>query len=109
MEDFMKRCGMNISAAVLGLSLAGICLAQPTYTYTAIPAPAGTQSFAARVTSDGIVRGGSGLVDAGQGIQLRQCYTYRDGIWTVLPTPSANCYFNGASKSGDFVELRRHN
>jgi probable HAF family extracellular repeat protein len=103
MEDFIKRFGMSISAAVLGLSLTGICLAQPTYTYTAIPAPAGTQSFTARITSDGVVRGGSGLVNAGQGVQLRQCFTYKDGTWTVLPTPSANCYFDGANKSGDFT------
>jgi len=103
METFIKRCGTSISAAVLALSLAGICLAQPTYTYTVVPAPDGTKSFFTFVADDGTIRGGSGLVDAGQGIQLRQCYTYKDGTWTVLPTPSTNCHFTGANKSGDFT------
>jgi probable HAF family extracellular repeat protein len=102
-EALMKGCCKNLSAAVLGLSLAGICLAQPTYTYTVIPAPGGTQSFRAWIADDGTIRGGSGLVDAGQGIQLRQCYTYKDGTWTVVPTPSTNCYFDNANKSGDFT------
>src|SRR5258708_37852046 len=102
-EALMKRHSTSLSAAVLGLSLAGICLAQPTYTYTVVPAPDGTQSFRAWIADDGTIRGGSGLVDAGQGIQLRQCYTYKDGTYTVVPTPSANCYFDNASKNGDFT------
>lgn len=101
----MKRYRTNLSAAVLGLSLAGICIAQPTYTYTVIPTPAGTQYFSPWVAADGTIRGGSGTVDAGDGIQLRQCYTYKDGTFTVVPTPSANCYLAGASKSGDFAGI----
>jgi uncharacterized membrane protein len=100
----MKGCGTTLSAAVLGLSLAGICLAQPTYTYSVIPTPAGTQSFSAWIKDDGTVGGGTGLVDAGQGIQLRQCYTTaKDGTLTVVPTPSANCYFSRGNSSGDFT------
>jgi uncharacterized membrane protein len=99
----MKRCCANLSAAVLGLSLAGICLAQPTYNYTVIPMPAGTQSFSAWIKDDGTIGGGSGLVDAGQGIQLTQCYTYKDGALTVVPTPSTNCHFMQGNSSGDFT------
>jgi len=99
----MKRCCTNVSVAVLGLGLAGICLAQPTYTYTVVPSPDGTQSFRAWIGDDGTIRGGSGLVDAGQGIQLRQCYTYKDSTWTVVPTPSANCYFVKGNQSGGFT------
>jgi len=99
----LKRCYTNLSAAALGLSLAGICFAQPTYTHTIIPQPAGTQSFLASIADDGTITGGSGLVDAGQGIQLRQCFIYQDGAFTVVPTPSANCNYARGSKNGDFI------
>jgi probable HAF family extracellular repeat protein len=98
----MKRCCTKMSV-ILWLNLAGICLAQPTYTYSVIPMPAGTQSFSAWIKDDGTIGGGSGLVDAGQGIQLTQCYTYKDGALTVVPTPSANCYFSRGNTSGDFT------
>jgi uncharacterized membrane protein len=99
----MKRYRTQWSAALLGLGLAGASFAQPVFTYKLIPAPDGVQSFYAWMGQEGTIRGGSGLVDAGQGIQLRQCYTYKDGAWTVVPAPSANCLFTGGDKTGDFT------
>ena len=123
----MYRSKTPITAIAFGLLLATASFGQPSYTYAVIPPPTDfkfTYSLAPvpqpagdpvpvsgvrqivygmRWISDDGTRGvGTGVV-GDQSSQLTVCFTYQDGAYTVIPTPSVNCGVNGGSNNGDFV------
>src|SRR5262249_15628852 len=83
-----------------------------TYTLNPVPQPAGDPVpvsgvrqivYGMRWISDDGTRGvGTGVV-GDQGSQLTVCFTFQDGAYTVIPTPSVNCGVNGGNNNGDFV------
>lgn len=83
-----------------------------TYTLDPVPQPAGDPVPVSGVkqivygmrwiSDDGTRAVGTGVV-GDQNSQLTVCFTFQDGAYTVIPTPSVNCGVNGANNNGDFV------
>ncbi len=116
------------TALTFGLLFATASFGQPTYTYTVVPpptdfkitapliptpSPAGDPAPASQIRqivygmrwiSDDGKRGvGTGVIAGDQGALLTVCFTYQNGAYTVVSTPSVNCAVNAGSSNGDFV------
>jgi hypothetical protein len=123
----MYSTNKTIAALAFGLLFATASFGQPSYNYAVIPSPtdskftyslapvpqpagdpvpvAGVRQivYGMRWISDDGTHGvGTGVV-GDQSSQLTVCFTYQDGSYTVIPTPSTNRGVNGGSNNGDFV------
>lgn len=100
----MKIYKYRIFTAGFCLALASVALAQPTYTATRMPtAYANGFDNLTWISDDGKLAVGETDSYADDHSRTQPCVQYKDGTFTVLPTPNFNCTVARGNTSGAFV------